>query len=124
MTLSQLPMERRRSQRILCDAPVILLASAQRFVSTLIDVSLNGALVKRPHDWPETFSGTVDIAIQFDGKSAQIHMRARSIHVQQDCLGFRCEYMDIDSVALLHRLLELTLEDPDLLKRQFDTLSR
>jgi len=40
-------------------------------------------------------------------------------HVEGDHLGFKCQYIDLDSVTHLKRLVELNLGDPEMLEREF-----
>lgn len=114
--------DRSRFQRILFDAPTSIRTAERQLTSTLIDISLKGILVKRPHNWAPVDAGEVDVIVHLDDGRTQIQMRADLVHTDSEHLGFRCRHIDMDSVSHLRRLVELNLEDPDLLERQLYAL--
>jgi len=49
-------------------------------------------------------------------------MLTRLAHIRNNNVGLRCEYIDIDSITYLRRLVELNLGDAELLERELVAL--
>lgn len=113
--------EKRHFQRILFDAPVTLDLGAATYSSRLIDLSLRGALIQRPLDWPAQATGGAQLRIRL-GDDTQIQMEAQLAHGEGDRLGFQCRHIDMDSITHLRRLVELNLGDDALLRRELEEL--
>jgi hypothetical protein len=116
--------EQRRFTRIPFDATAILTRGSRRWRSTMIDVSLKGALVARPDHWDVMPGEGVTVELEVEGHDIVITMRAVVAHVETDCVGLRCEHIDIDSISHLRRLVELNLNDEDQLQRELRALGR
>ncbi len=117
--------ERRRFHRILFDAPTtVSCASGESYQTTLIDISLNGALIARPAGWEgETGDGGEVITITLDQENGiVIRMEAILVHVEDDLLGLECKHIDMDSITHLRRLVELNMGDAELLERELAAL--
>ena len=114
--------EKRRFRRILFDAPVTMTLDRNTHTSQLIDISLKGALIRRPADWPEITGKSVNLCVLLDNESASIKMEAIIKHGEEDRLGFQCLHIDMDSIAHLRRLVELNLGDEELLGRELEEL--
>ncbi len=117
--------ERRKFQRILFDAPTtVSCASGESFQTTLIDISLNGALITRPEGWNGVTGDESEIiTITLDQENGiVIRMEAVLVHVEDDLLGLQCRHIDMDSITHLRRLVELNMGDPDLLERELAAL--
>ena len=115
------PNERRRFQRFLFDAPVVIQGGRNSRRSKLLDVSLNGALVAEPPGWSPGPSGEYRIQIQLS-EDTVIDMLATVSHEERGHIGFQCQHIDMDSISHLRRLVELNLGDPALLERELDAL--
>ncbi len=122
MTTLEKHEDRRRYQRVLFDSPARISDGTNEFITTLMDVSLNGAFLIRPDDWHIQNGSPVTLTVLLDDGSTKIHMEARVAHQQDDSLGLRCEQIDMESIAHLRRLVELNTDDPSLLEREFDNL--
>ncbi|WP_372965460.1 PilZ domain-containing protein [Marinobacter sp.] len=109
--------ENRRFHRIRFDAPCELHWQDQVWPAELLDISLKGALVERPERWDVPLSEPCELVVHLNGHEAAIVMAVELMHVEGDCLGFKCQYIDIESVMHLRRLVELNLGDPGLLER-------
>lgn len=118
--MSQPSTDRRHFSRIHFDAWVELRQGARLWRAAVVDLSLQGLLVREPADW-DAADDTIHAAIQLD-QSAIIHMNVRCRHRRDRVIGFVCEHIDLESVALLRRLVELNLGDPDLLERELGAL--
>ncbi|MCG8324342.1 MAG: PilZ domain-containing protein [Thiotrichales bacterium] len=115
--------DKRQFSRILFDAPVDLSASDRHWHTNLIDISLKGALIKRPPDWPDDAAGDFELHVKLDGGDGLIKMQVRIAHEHPDMIGFKCVQIDLDSVTCLRRLVELNLSDNTLLERELDHLA-
>ena len=114
--------ERRRFQRVLFDSPARIADQGVDFITTLVDISLNGALLIRPDDWLTESGSVVGLTILLDDKQTRIIMRAIVAHQEADTLGLRCESIDMESIGHLRRLVELNLGDAELLNRELESL--
>jgi hypothetical protein len=115
--------ERRRFKRVLFDAPVTLVAGERTYKTTLIDLSLNGALVKKPSDWQSDNDQEVILSTSLDQAGSTIHMGARTAHLSATQIGFACNTIDLESITHLRRLIELNVGDYDLLERELEALN-
>jgi hypothetical protein len=116
------PSERRRFHRILFDAPTDIEAADQTLQTQLIDISLKGALARTPDDWQPTAGQPVTLHIHLDDGITEITMQALCAHIEADQVGFLCDEIDMESIALLKRLVELNIGDEELLQRDLGGL--
>jgi hypothetical protein len=115
------PQDRRIFSRILFDAWVELRQGERLWHAAVVDLSLKGLLVKEPEQWQIDSSKPVQAAIQL-ANNATIQMTVRTRHANAGQVGFECEFIDLDSISNLRRLVELNLGNPDLLERQLGAL--
>jgi c-di-GMP-binding flagellar brake protein YcgR len=117
--------ERRKFHRILFDAPTtVSCASGKTYQTTLIDISLNGALITRPENWegcPGDEEEEIHITLNLENRT-EIRMEAMLVHVEQEVLGLQCKHIDMDSITHLRRLVELNMGDAELLERELAAL--
>ncbi|MBU2280861.1 MAG: PilZ domain-containing protein [Gammaproteobacteria bacterium] len=116
-------MDHRRFSRILFSSDAKLLCKEQTFSTEVLDLSLKGALVKRPLQWDIAIGSKVILQFQLNDSELVLRMETIVVHSQQDSLGLRCEKIDIESASHLRRLLELNMGDAELLSRELDELS-
>lgn len=114
--------ERRRFQRVLFDSPARIADNSVEFITTLVDLSLNGALLIRPDDWMTENGSAVGLTILLDDKETRIRMQAVVAHQEEDTLGLRCNSIDMESIGHLRRLVELNLGNAELLDRELESL--
>jgi hypothetical protein len=115
--------ERRRFHRILLDTPATIHQQEVKLYTRLIDISLNGVLLRRPTAWQDGTTTPIKISIHLDS-GITIRMQAVIAHNESDRLGFHCQEIDMASISHLRRLVELNLNDPDLLDRELGALLR
>ena len=120
--MSDQETERRRFHRVLFDAPARVSDEDMAFITTLVDVSLNGALLVRPDDWNIERGASVVLTILLDDNSSRIRMEAEVAHLDRDSIGLRCMSIDMESIGHLRRLVELNLGDGHLLERDLEAL--
>ena len=117
--------EQRHFTRIPFDAKIHILQTAndQHWNGTLLDVSFNGALVSRADDWPVKIGDHIQLELLLgEEPDTHLHMDTTVAHIEDDRVGLHCTQMDLDTATHLHRLLELNLGDPELLKRELSEL--
>ncbi len=114
-----MPKEQRRFKRIPFDMP-------GRIISTttvrIIDVSLKGALIVKPPKWKGSMGEAISIEIPLDSSHTVIRMDMRVAHIEAERIGLVCEYIDLDSITHLRRLVELNIGDDTLLHRELAEL--
>ena len=85
----------------------------------LQDISLKGALVKRPPGWEVANRTPLTLELLLGEEEAiRIRMHVTVAHNQAESVGLHCEQIDLDSITHLRRLVELNLGDPALLDRE------
>ncbi|MES9850390.1 MAG: PilZ domain-containing protein [Candidatus Thiodiazotropha sp. L084R] len=113
--------ERRRFHRIIFDAPATIKASSGTYKTTLLDISLKGALAKIPDEWQPQVDEQVTLMIMLDDGES-ISMLTTCAHVEAGQLGLLCKEIDMISISLLRRLVELNVSDDILLQRDLEAL--
>ncbi|MCK0165032.1 PilZ domain-containing protein [Marinobacter sp. S6332] len=111
--------EKRKFHRISFDAPCELHAIDSVWITEVLDISLKGVLVKRPEGWDVPLNQPCEVVIHLDGEHVGIVMAVELKHIESHRLGFKCQYIDLESATHLKRLVELNLGDQVLLDREF-----
>ncbi len=112
--------ERRRFTRISFDAKTELKSGDNTFHVSLVDVSFNGILVRSDTPLALDIGHEVEATIHLLGNDVAIRTPATLAHKREQEYGFLIENLDIDSLTLLRRLVELNLGDEALLERELD----
>ncbi len=115
--------ERRNFTRIIFSTPAQLSHQGNIWTSSLIDLSLKGALVAKPDNWRSDQVTAVTLKFTLDESDVTIAMDTRVTHEEEGHLGLLCEQIDIDSATHLKRMIELNVGDSDLLNRELEHLS-
>lgn len=115
-------MEQRHFKRVRFFSQAQLEADGQVYPTEVLDLSLKGALVKKPVDTLPAAPTTLCLRLQLSGSVEHITMQVSIAHQHDDHLGLYCEKIDLDSISHLRRLLELNLGDPELLNRELAEL--
>jgi hypothetical protein len=115
--------ERRHFTRIAFNADAILIDTSgnRQWHTELVDISLKGALIKRPADWEVTPSGAFSLQLILDTNTV-LRFDVRVVYMQKDRIGLYIEQLDLDSASHLQRLMELNLGDSDTLERELAEL--
>ncbi|MDL0433385.1 PilZ domain-containing protein [Marinobacter sp. TBZ242] len=111
--------EKRRFHRISFDADCELHWQDEVWPSEVLDISLKGILVKRPKGWDVPLKQPCEVIIHLDDHETAIVMAVELRHIEEHRLGFKCQYIDLESATHLKRLVELNLGDQALLEREF-----
>jgi hypothetical protein len=113
--------DRRQFWRAHFHSPVQLAMRGTVVEAELLDISLKGALVKVPEDWPGKNGDACQVRLGL-GADAVINMHGMITHIDGRCIGLHCDNIDLDSVTHLRRLVELNAGDPGLLDRELSAL--
>ncbi|KPQ01877.1 PilZ domain-containing protein [Marinobacter sp. HL-58] len=111
--------EKRRFHRISFDAECELHCQDEVWRTEVLDISLKGVLVKRPEGWNVPLKQPCEVIIHLDDHKTAIVMAVELRHIEEQRLGFKCQYIDLESATHLKRLVELNLGDQALLEREF-----
>lgn len=115
--------QKRQFTRISFDADVRLVKqSGEAWDSRLYDISLKGALIAAPNDWQAKRGDEFLLEVFLAGEDIKIDMNVSVAHIGDGRVGFHCEFIDIDSISHLHRLMELNLGDEAQLEREISEM--
>jgi hypothetical protein len=113
--------DRRQFWRAAFRSPVQLVDKSGSHPAELMDISLKGALVKVPPQWPGRLQDNCRLTLKL-ADDAAIVMQTLVAHVEGRRVGLHCEDIDLDSITHLRRLVELNAGDPGLLERELQAL--
>ena len=111
--------ENRRFHRISFDADCELHCQDSVWSSKVLDISLKGILVERPEHWDVPLNQPCEVVIPLENQETGIVMAVELRHIEARRLGFKCQYIDLETASHLKRLIELNLGDEVLLEREF-----
>jgi hypothetical protein len=114
--------EKRHFARVRIDGRAGIVCGDAQWATELVDISLKGALIQRPEGWQGGRGDECRLELLLDGSSEGIRMQGTIAHVGDHHIGFRCEFIDLDSIGHLKRLLQLNLGDDSLLHRELQEL--
>ncbi len=115
--------ERRQFSRILFNAECTLHQNDMEWPTEVLDISMKGILVHKPDYFSPDLKQPCEATIKLSGSDNYIIMSLEFSHEDEGSLGFRCQYIDIDSMTHLKRLVELNLGSEDMLMRELDALT-
>ena len=115
--------DRRNFWRAVFHAPVRVATHDGKGTASLLDISLNGALLETNANWHVNPGEECELLLEL-GRGSTITMWATVMHVDGPYVGLRCEIIDLDSITHLRRLVELNSGDPAILDREFVNLIR
>lgn len=114
--------ERRTFSRIPFTGKVAVMGTRHHWMAELLDISMKGVLISRPAEWPEQSTTGYQLKIHLGDSKVVITMDVSLAHASDECLGFCCEHIDLDSMTHLRRLLELNLGDEDRINQELSAL--
>lgn len=121
--MNAIPAEgHRQFSRVPFSAAVTLHLPGKNLEVTLLDIALKGALVQT--DVPENIQlqAPCRLLLPLSGDDEVIEMAGTIAHLKDCHVGLRCEHIDLASLTLLRRLLELNTGDADLMDRELSQL--
>lgn len=113
--------QRRSFVRIPFDADTFVSQGGQNWPVELLDISLNGVLFKQPEKWLIHPGKPLSINIKLADQS-NINMEAGLVHITPTLAGCQCQFIDLDSITLLKRLIELNVGSDTFLERELSAL--
>lgn len=115
-------IQKRQFHRITCEGEVSITHGGGITHARLLDLSLKGALTERNRDWNLQVDDHCTLQVQLENDDAPVRMECCVAHIEPTRVGFHCLSIDIDSISILKRLVELNLADPGLLERELSAL--
>ncbi len=113
--------KQRRFQRIPFDGQARLYSSVAMWETSVIDLSLRGALIKKPASWEGKKGMNLRLELRLPAMVI-ISMGVTAANVTDESIGLRVERMDFDSFSHLKRMVELNLGEAELLNRELSAL--
>lgn len=115
--------DRRRFERIGLDREVRVSALGQTACCRLVDISLRGLLLEGCVDWRPILGQLVDLAVVLDEQSHHcIQAKGEVRHLDGEQVGVHVIEMDLESVSLLKRLVEVNLDDDARLEMELQAM--
>ncbi len=112
--------DRRRFNRVCFESPAVIKVGDCTYESTVIDLSLKGALIIRPKNLLIHIGDNIRIEIKL-ADDVYICMNCSVVYENNDKIGMSCNNIDIDSITHLKRLVELNTPDSEsLLERDLE----
>jgi len=115
--------EKRIFTRVTVTREATLAGAAGEQPVTVEDISLNGVLVHLADEVPLATGDDYELSLPL-GDDIVISMTLALAHQEGDRAGFRCRFVDLESVSHLRRIVEYNLGDPQLLHRELGELSQ
>ncbi len=112
---------KRRFSRILYRAPARIVGPEKMHACEVIDLSLKGCLLKLPESFHPQANQLYELQIPLNPGN-EIQMQVMMVHCQDNRAGFQCRYIDLHSIGLLRRLIELNLGHYKQLERDLNAL--
>lgn len=109
--------EQRRYFRHVYSAPARLSQGEQQWQTRLLDISLQGALLDRPADWPEHAQGLFGLGLYLPDADTPLKLEVEACHEDAERLGVFWPSLDVDSTRRLVQLLEQQPDSEALLAR-------
>jgi len=109
--------ERRKFSRILFATNAHLQQVVAQWETTILDLSLNGALVEEPQNFIHS-GDAITLSFILPESDIEIRMETELVHQKNAQLGLKCNFIDVDSISHLKRMVELNLGDASLLNRE------
>jgi len=114
---------RRKYSRIHFDANCVLHQSDNEWQCQLLDISLKGILILLPADFNGIETEPFEATIHLPDSTESIIMSLRFSHQDNNQGGFYCDYIDLDSITHLKRLVELNIGSSEMLNRELAALT-
>lgn len=118
--------ERRRFSRVTfsgdCSLTEEINGKAETSQTTVLDISLTGALVGRPASWHDQPGTRLNLNLTLPGSSITLEINCVVCHQEQSLLGIKFLTLSLDSITHLKRLMQLNLADEKLLHREMSQL--
>ncbi len=108
--------------RIAFSAPATLHLQTSTLPVDVLDIALKGALVRTHAPEALQLEQPCSLLLPLAGAGEAIELKGRVAHLEGRNVGVRCEQVELASLTLLRRLLELNTGDADLMDRELTQL--
>lgn len=115
--------DKRRFTRIIFSTPAQLEVDGNRYETSLVDLSLKGALVEFKQELKGQVGKPCSLTFTLEDTEVTIKILGDIAHVEQNSVGIVCTKIDLDSVSHLKRLIALNIGNEQLLDRELTCLS-
>ncbi|MDU0112767.1 PilZ domain-containing protein [Psychrosphaera aquimarina] len=115
--------DNRRFTRIIFSTPAQLTIQGQTFQTSLVDLSLKGALVSYTQELDDSVNKSCTLSFTLPDTEIEINIEGSITHVEHHNIGIVCSKIDLDSVSHLKRLIALNLGNEDILDRELTSLT-
>jgi hypothetical protein len=112
----------RHYSRIPFDAKVMLHLQDRVLPVHLVDIALKGALVETPAPQTLVLHEKCRLVLTLTQGGDAITMVGHIAHLEHSHIGVECQEIDINSLTLLRRLIELNTGDSALINRELSHL--
>lgn len=112
MTNEQSSSERRRHTRVNFRADARIFSDGRPWPCELLNVSVKGALLTRPADWPGDAGDRCLLEIALDGDEA-VEMEINIVRVEDERVAVDWDMFNVAGFVQLRRMLERQLGDPE-----------
>ena len=92
------------------------------FDASLVDISLNGALVAVTALSPDVNQQQVQVSLMLQGSDVQLLLNGTVSHQQDQLLGIHFTKINLETMSHLKRLIELNLGNHEEMHREFEQL--
>ena len=115
---------RRQFTRVLFAVKAKLNIENNNYPVSIHDISLKGALINlvEPKQSLKEKLGTLTFSLSDHESKVTMHISV--VHEKGNEIGLHCNAIDIDSITLLRRLIELNLGNSQQLDKELNQLSR
>lgn len=114
--------DRRQFTRILLNATAYLQKTKYVWKTQLIDLSLNGALISKPPESDLSSGNIVYLGFVLPNSFVEIEMQMQVMHIDEQTIGLKCLFIDIESIGHLRNIIELNQVDPNALDREIQSV--
>ncbi|MDO6718355.1 PilZ domain-containing protein [Psychrosphaera sp. 1_MG-2023] len=115
--------DKRRFTRIVFSAPATLTVNNIDYPTTLVDISLKGALIAQIKGIENLVKETCLLKFCLNESDVEVELTGHITHVEKEHLGIHCDKIDLQSVSHLRRLVELNVGSSELLDRNLNSLT-
>lgn len=88
----------------------------------VIDVSLNGLLIKRPEHWSGKMGEEFDFDMPLGDGTDFVVMHCKVARTDEKRIGLQITDIGVEAITHLRRLMELNTGDPERVNREFSQL--
>jgi hypothetical protein len=113
----------RQFHRIPFDGQARLYSSTAMWDTEVIDLSLRGALIRKPSLWQGKCGMNLRLELRLPAMVV-ISMGVVAANITEENIGLKVERLDFDSFTHLKRMVELNLGSSEMLNRELTSLGK